>query len=68
MWPDRLNCTVGCEPLKCNEFDSYGEEYYYDELLGLAKTNKEKVTAIGVMGLNFLPDRIHECSKSMQLK
>lgn len=65
---EHLFSTVGCHPTRCNEFVKCerGAEAYLDELRELASKNKNKIVAIGEIGLDY--DRLHFCSKDIQKK
>lgn len=64
---DKLYCTIGVHPTRCNEFDESDDpERYLDDLLTLIKEGGDKVVAVGEIGLDF--DRLHFCPKDVQLK
>ncbi|XP_025411170.1 putative deoxyribonuclease TATDN1 isoform X3 [Sipha flava] len=64
---DKLFCTVGCHPTRCDEFNkAKSPEAYLNSLTDVIKNNQSKVVAIGECGLDN--QRLHFCSKEVQEK
>ena len=63
---ERLFCTVGVHPTRCNEFEN--EHNYLNELIKIAKIGAKsgKIVAVGECGLDY--DRFKFCDKKTQLK
>lgn len=61
-----LYSTVGCHPTRCNEFKDHpdGPEMYLKQLEALAHSDRDKVVAIGELGLDY--DRLHFCDAETQ--
>ena len=54
---EQLYCTVGCHPTRCGEFEGSGDtgpHGYLEQLLTVVENNREKVVAIGELGLGML--------------
>lgn len=67
MFLDKLFCTVGCHPTRCDEFnEAVSPEAYLNSLTDVIKNNRSKVIAIGECGLDN--QRLHFCSKEVQEK
>jgi TatD DNase family protein len=62
---ERLFTTVGVHPTRAQELEQGGEQYM-KQLLDLAQANRDKVVAIGELGLDW--DRLQFCPKDIQLK
>lgn len=64
---EKLYCTVGVHPTRCNEFDKAGNpEKHLSMLKKFIESNKKKVVAIGEMGLDY--DRTQFCPIETQKK
>lgn len=62
---ERLYCTVGCHPTRCEEFNSSGDpSNYFNSLSNIVSENLDKVVAIGECGLDY--DRLQFCAKDVQ--
>lgn len=62
----RLSMTVGIHPTRCNEFIENDPEEFYQFLCSEIKESREKVSAIGELGLDY--DRLQFCDKETQKK
>eukprot|EP00116_Pleurobrachia_bachei_P000176 sb/3460438/ len=63
----RLYTTVGVHPTRCGEFDAApSPTEYMDNLRGFIKDNREKVVALGELGLDY--DRTKFCDVDTQKK
>ncbi|XP_015123251.1 putative deoxyribonuclease TATDN1 isoform X1 [Diachasma alloeum] len=63
----RLFTTIGVHPTRCNVFEEFGDpEEYLKSMSALASNNRDKIVAIGEMGLDY--DRLNFCSKDIQKK
>jgi TatD DNase family protein len=60
--------TVGCHPTRCGQFEAEGAEpaEYYEALLRLVRENRDRVAAIGEIGLDY--DRTNFCDAETQRK
>lgn len=64
---ERLYSTVGCHPTCCQELEECDDpEEYLKSLSDLALSNKDKIVAIGEIGLDY--DRLQFCPKDIQKK
>lgn len=63
--PERLFCTVGTHPTRCGEF-LVSPDNYFNQLTQQIEDHKDKVVAIGEIGLDY--DRIHFCEPDVQKK
>lgn len=57
---------MGCHPTRCNDFEKTNPEEYFNKLCSEIEKNKEKIIAVGEMGLDY--DRLHFCKKEVQKK
>jgi len=47
-----LYTTIGCHPTRCSEFEKNGDpDGYMNKLLDIAAQNKDKIVAVGELGL-----------------
>lgn len=65
MFSDRLYCTVGTHPTRCSEF-LVSPDNYFGQLTQQIEDHKDKVVAIGEIGLDY--DRLHFCEPDVQKK
>lgn len=67
MLDNNLYSTVGCHPTRCTEFEAYDSpEMYLNDLEKLITANRNKVVALGELGLDY--DRLYHCPKEVQKK
>lgn len=62
---ERLYCTVGTHPTRCGEF-LVSPDNYFGQLTHQIEENRDKVVAIGEIGLDY--DRLHFCEPDVQKK
>lgn len=62
----RLFITLGVHPTRCNEFEENDPEVYFNDLCSSLENHKDKIVALGEMGLDY--DRLHFCEKDVQKK
>ncbi|XP_011310613.1 putative deoxyribonuclease TATDN1 isoform X2 [Fopius arisanus] len=63
----RLYTTIGVHPTRCNEYEEFGDpEKYLKSMATLASNNRDKIVAIGEIGLDY--DRLNFCTKDIQKK
>lgn len=63
----RLFTTIGVHPTRCNAFEEFDDpDEYLKSMTALASNNRDKIVAIGEMGLDY--DRLNFCSKDTQKK
>ena len=64
---EKLYCTVGVHPTRCNEFENDGNpEGYLNMLKDFIVNNRDKVVAVGELGLDY--DRTQFCPIEVQKK
>jgi TatD DNase family protein len=65
--PERIYCTVGTHPTRCGEFLVASDpENYFTQLTQQIEEHRDKVVAIGEIGLDY--DRLHFCEPDIQKK